>query len=182
MDDKQLIYQLRHGPEEAFRALYRTYRLAFVQWAMRLYGCRQAEAVDAFQESVVILYEKIQGDELPELNSSLKTYLFAIGKRRLHKQFSKEMVVQHDFAGLDRQVEAYSSQLEVSELGREIARLVAALPHPCNQLMYWYYYRNFSMEAIANRMNYKSADVAKTQKNRCSKRLKKLARQAGLML
>lgn len=46
--------------------------------------------------------------------------------------------------------------LEVSDQAVQLSNLVASLSSPCDELLYLFYYRQFTMEAIASRMNYKT--------------------------
>lgn len=175
MKQDTLIEALRSGSEDAIRQLYRLYRKEFLHWAIRTYNCREEEALDAFQETVIILYEKIQGNEEFQLQSQLKTYLFGVAKKRLNKQYSKELVLEESTAqflvGLEE------DKLEASDQVQQLANLVAKMKPPCDQVLFLYYYRSFTMESIANDLGYSSPDVAKTQKNRCLKKLRTSAKE-----
>jgi DNA-directed RNA polymerase specialized sigma24 family protein len=51
------------------------------------------------------------------------------------------------------------------------------LGEPCKTLLVYSYYKNYSTEEIANALNYKSTDSAKTQKYKCLVRLKKIVQK-----
>jgi RNA polymerase sigma-70 factor (ECF subfamily) len=63
-----------------------------------------------------------------------------------------------------------------NEQVRVVADLVEALGEPCKSILRYYYYKRFSMEAIAETMQYKNADTVKSQKVRCIKELQERAR------
>ena len=56
-----------------------------------------------------------------------------------------------------------------------MARLLNKLGEPCQQLLTLFYFNNYTMESIAETMGYKNDKVAKSQKVRCLKELKKEA-------
>lgn len=177
MTDQELFQELKTGSEEVLRTLYRTYRETFIHWAMNQPGnYQEEEAVDAFQESMIILYEKVQSGQINELRSSVKTLLFAIAKNRLRKQGSKELMMPSGREAGYEIEESRWGMLENNELAEQLAMLVRQLKAPCDQILYLFYYRNFSMESIANRLEYNNENVAKTQKNRCMKRLREMAK------
>ncbi|MEM7370387.1 MAG: sigma-70 family RNA polymerase sigma factor [Bacteroidota bacterium] len=176
MTDQEAFKQLRDGSEEILKTLYRKYRGEFGQWAMKKRDCSQEEALDAFQEGMIILYEKIQSGHITELRSTLKTLLFGIAKNRLYKHLPKEVKMTPEIhSGLPEEEVSTWGEWESNELAEQLARLVAKMKAPCDQILYFFYYRNFSMESIANRLGYSNERVAKTQKNRCMKRLRQMA-------
>jgi len=54
-----------------------------------------------------------------------------------------------------------------------LERTLNELGNPCKQLLESYYYLGLKMKAIASKLGYKNADVAKNLKGRCLKKLKK---------
>lgn len=53
-----------------------------------------------------------------------------------------------------------------------LATELSYIPDPCNKILKLYYYENLSMGEIAAAMNYRSANSAKTTKNRCIDKLR----------
>src|SRR6188768_1114045 len=77
-----IIARLRANRKDALAELYETYRTEFLRWIMK-YRCSADEAKDAYQFAVLTFYENIVSGKLTVLNSSEKTYLFAIGKNKI---------------------------------------------------------------------------------------------------
>jgi RNA polymerase sigma factor (sigma-70 family) len=77
---QQAVSEGNHG---VFGDLYSAFRSDFIRFGCKKTGCNEMECADAFQDAVVALYENIRDNKLPELNSSVKTYLFSIGKFKL---------------------------------------------------------------------------------------------------
>ena len=165
-----ILSRLQSGDESALTVLYRQYRAPFVAWAMRHYACREADALDAFQDSVIIFYEQVASGRITSLHSSVQTYLFAIGKNRLTGHYRSRSRVTTGIDTLAR--ELATPPTEPDDTLPLLLDLIQGLGEPCARILYWYYFLRFSMEAIAERLAYRSPDVAKTQKNRCLNRLR----------
>ena len=60
---------------------------------------------------------------------------------------------------------------------RLVARLMETIGEPCKSILELFYFRGFSMEAIAERLQYKNENVVKTQKLRCLTSLKNMVRE-----
>lgn len=174
--DSTLLSWLESGNEQAVDWLYRMYRSEFINWAMRKYSLEENSSVDVFQETVISFYYNARQGKLSNLQSSIKTYLFAIGRNLILKHFRKHQleVATDDFgsvslAGVEMNI------LESNEQKSIMARLLNKLGEPCQQLLTLFYFNNYTMESIAETMGYKNDKVAKSQKVRCLKELKKEA-------
>lgn len=67
---------------------------------------------------------------------------------------------------------ADQSIYEDPELQAVLAAELSYIPDPCNNILKLYYFDDLSMKEIADTMNYRSANTAKTTKNRCMDKLK----------
>ncbi len=164
---------LKQKDEEVIRKIYETHQQPFNLFAKK-YALPHEEIQDVYQEMIVALYEHAVKGKLDELRTSMRTYLFAIGKYMIYARLKK--------AGKMMQL----NQLDVDELGEfnwpyeeqpgekvmALQQAFAQLGEKCRQLLTRYYYRDLSMKAIAEEMDYESADVVKSLKARCMKQLK----------
>ncbi len=99
--------------------------------------------------------------------------MFAIGRNLILKQYRshKMEVVTDDFQAVNLSgVE--TDIFENRERKQLLVTLIAQLGEPCKELLSLFYFHNFSMESIAERLGYKNDKVAKSQKARCLKELK----------
>ncbi|MEM9390292.1 MAG: sigma-70 family RNA polymerase sigma factor, partial [Bacteroidota bacterium] len=133
-------------------------------------------AADLFQDTVIAFYFNVRNGVLQELSSTLKTYIFAIGKNLALKKLRKEarMVANDDIVKLNADIQNMKL-FEYSDKKQAIAKLMAKIGEPCKSLLQLFYFDRFSMDAIATRLGYKNENVAKSQKLRCFNSLKKLA-------
>jgi RNA polymerase sigma factor (sigma-70 family) len=183
MFDYNSILEIKSGNEQALTKIYKAYRDEFIRWSGRHYQCPEEVAKDIYQVSIVIFYENIVSGKLTELKSSIKTYLFAIGKNKIleqHVEMKRQEKMQENF--IYEPLEEYVNPEEKEEVFRAMEKALSGLGEPCKTLLELYYYKNFSIEQIAKVMGYKGNDSAKTQKYKCLMRLKKMVADLRISL
>jgi RNA polymerase sigma-70 factor (ECF subfamily) len=180
LSDKEIIQGLRSGRDEAVLNLYRRYRAEFISWTFGRYGIARDSAADCFQDAVIALYNNVMVGKLDRLDSSLKTYLFSIGKNFAMKKLKmqrREILLSEEMEHVTNSGNMNPETLYVgNEKVNTIAGLVDGIKEPCRSILRYFYYRGYSMEAIAETMHYKNADTVKAQKVRCIKVLKQKVR------
>ncbi len=77
--DKDAIADLKPDDRLKLKALYHEYREAFLGFGQR-YQLDKDALVDIYQEAFLALRKRGISGKLNEVNSSMKTYLFGIGK------------------------------------------------------------------------------------------------------
>ena len=181
MTDDNLIAQIRGGDENKLAAIYRAYRNDFIYWAVRHFSCDEDLAKDVFQVSVTIFYENIMSGKLGKLSSSVKTYLFAIGKNKLHENQVRRdrdlKIQQHEGRKIKENFQLEPLEGDANEretLYQTLEKALDELGEPCRTVLDMYYYRQMSIDQIAGALQYKGTDSAKTQKYKCLTRLKKI--------
>jgi RNA polymerase sigma factor (sigma-70 family) len=168
--------QLRKNGQEALAAVYKEHRADFIHWITSQYTCGEEQAKDLYQQSIIVFYENVVSGKLKVLTSSVKTYLFSIGKNKY-----KELVRQ----------QAKSSQLNAQDFPLEhdpssesmlqrIEHCIERLGEPCRSLLIQFYYHQETMEQLAARFDYKNVETAKNQKYKCLERLRKMVKEAEL--
>src|SRR5699024_8955659 len=124
------------------------------------------EAADIYQDSVIVLYENIVSGKLTSLTSSLKTYLFAIGKYKIYNSLKVKVITKdladYEFLLKEESEEDFSLQ---EENIIKIQKAYKELGGRCQEVLKMFYYENRSIEEIKNRLEYASKDVAKSQKS-----------------
>ena len=86
----ELFEGLKAGNEGSIINVYDLYRSEFIHWCTTNYSTDEESAADIFQDTVIAFYYNIRNGLLRELSSSVKTYLFAIGKNLALKKIRKE--------------------------------------------------------------------------------------------
>jgi RNA polymerase sigma factor (sigma-70 family) len=157
---------------EALAELYMKHRDEFLAWAANHYKLERDVALDIYQASILALYENAASGKLTELTSTVKTYLFAIGKNKIRQTFQSRQKVQsldEDFDLLDDDEEPQDPDL----LKMAISCL-SELGEPCRSLLEQFYYHGGTMTYIADKFGYKNENAVKSQKYKCVVRLRKL--------
>ncbi len=182
--DQYWLARLRAGDTQVLGEIYQTYRGEFLGWLAKTYACPREEATELYQVVILILDDNVRTGKLEQLQSSLKTYLYAIARnkwlegRRLQGRANEQLrqYLYNHAEGLDpherRQREA---RLDALAAGLD------QLGDPCRKLLELFYYHQLSMEEITGRMGYHNADTTKNVKYKCLQRLRKLlTNQPGL--
>ncbi len=176
--DQQLIEQIRSGDEKSMVQVYQLHKNGFIHWAQINYKIDEASAADAFQDAVVCLYNNITKGKLEHLTSSLKTYLYAIGKNVVRKKLQKPILFHQDELQIVENLRAEPvDSFAENDRQRFVAKLMNTIGEPCKTILQLFYFKGFTMQAIAKAMNYKNENVAKTQKLRCLTNLKNMVKE-----
>lgn len=168
---QSVIEELRQGGHRALESVYRDNRREFIQWASRQYHCNEDDALEIFQQTVIVFYENVMQGKLVTLTSSLKTYLFSIGKNKIMelKRYQEKRVSTE---GMDFHQEAISTVEE--QLINVATKSINGLKEPCRGMLIDFYYHSKTMQQLAAAYGYKNEDTAKTQKHRCMESLRKI--------
>ena len=176
MIQNEIIAKIKSGGQTELGMIYEEYRTEFLKWIVKEYSCSDDDSKDIYQLVILIFYDNVKTGKLEHLVSSVKTYLFGIGKnivmenmRKTKRQtpidqerWLKEYLVD------EPQEETYDANFEIAK------RALLKLGEPCRKLVEMFYYEKKSLEEITNTLNYKNAETAKNQKCKCMKRLRKL--------
>lgn len=166
----------RQGNQAPLGELYTRHRGEFIGWAQQTYKVSEGVAVDIFQDVMVIFFRNVSQGKLTRLESSVKTYLFGIGKNLLRRHLQKkgkELPLDPEFDLPDAGGGTMKIILQ-NERQQTLLKALEELGEPCKQLLHLFYYQQLSIKEIQAKMAYKSAQVVKTQKSRCVQYLRKL--------
>ncbi|MGB0930111.1 MAG: RNA polymerase sigma factor [Chitinophagales bacterium] len=174
-DFNNWLLAFKAGKREAVNVLYEEFRPSFVNWMVKKHHCSEEEAIDVFQDSILVLYKNAKAGKLENLRSELKTYLFGIGKNifliRLRNQ--KKTTSDAPLKFVESSEMGAEDNLQSMDRKKMIANMLKKMQHPCQRILYLFFYRQYSIEAIQKNLNYKSQEVVRTQKKRCIKALQK---------
>ena len=173
--EKDLIIKFRNGNEESLKEVYKSYYPVIKSLVLRNNGS-EYEAKDVFQESVIILYEKLQHPEF-NLTCSIKTFLYAVSRRLWLKKWNEKKTRVYD-TQFEDEPESLDTIMDENGNGKdELDRMREALERlgePCAGLLKDFYLRNYTMTDISEKYGYTNADNAKNQKYKCLQRLKRI--------
>lgn len=180
--DQQLLEALHMQGNEALEQLYLAYREDFIAFAQK-YQAESDDILDAYQDAIIALYENVRTKKLTSMTSSVKTYLFSIGKFKLiDKLKAKRKFMQNEVWKEEEQeiTNAYLSQVELNDRQQKLRQAINQLGGQCKELLILFYYRRYSIEAIKYELGFKNKNTVKANKSRCMKSLKTIIQQKGL--
>ena len=169
------ISSIKTGGEKYLREIYETHRVTFIQWIIKNYSIDEELAVELYQKAFITFYYNIKEGKLTELSSSIKTYLFAIGKNLVREHFKTgQKFVDDKQLELEQVEDSITSKYEKNAKKESIKNYLQRIGEPCKTVIELFYFRHYSMEAIANELGYKDERIAAKRKFICLRQLKEL--------
>lgn len=181
------IKEIKSGNDSALVELYRLYRNEFINWSYNNFHISSDDAKDVFQETIIAFYNNVKSDQLTELRSDVKTYIFAIGKFKTLTFLKKQnrSVTYSDFDVL-KVVEPTENTMEDKAehefIKTTVWKFLNEQCEDCKQVLELYYFKELDMKSIAKQMGYKNADVAKKKKYECFKKLAEMVKKNLIVL
>ena len=169
------FHAFRTDENQALKDIYRLHRKDCIQFARSKYNLREDDAVDIFQQSVLVLYHNTATGKLTELNSGIKSYLLGIVRlKALETNRSNQKTIYPEDLQSSLADVADAPPEEDPGLTEVIKTLLAQLGNSCRQLLHMYYYKDMNLNEIMSNTDYASVDSIKTQKYKCMKRLQEM--------
>ncbi len=172
--DKKLIARIEKNDRAVLDKLYVTYRDPFFNY-FKKYQISDEDIKDIYQDTMIAFYQNGVRGRLTNLSSSIKTYIFGIGKhkaidfiRSKSKSADLPQVEQGEFEEIE--IEKVSMTLEQEKLYKHFFELGES----CRKMLKYFYYRGLSISEIVKIGAYKDANTVKSHKSRCLKQLRSL--------
>jgi RNA polymerase sigma factor (sigma-70 family) len=168
---------LRKGDEIAFCQAYHYYRPAFLRWAKSANTVESIDLLELYQDAMIILYQSLQQGKINNYDNGLLPYLFGITKNLIRTRKLKNWRV----FSLDPDDEVLLQHLHFQSDFEEVHndqwkdifnRALAEMSENCLKIINWFYYYDYSIEVISERLGYASEEVTRVTKMRCLKQLK----------
>lgn len=84
MEKHSLIDRIKNADaDKELRKIYTKYREEFLAWSINTHKCTEDEAIEVFQQTMIVFYENIIIGKLKVFTSKVKTYIFSIGKHKI---------------------------------------------------------------------------------------------------
>ena len=138
----EIIQKIRSGGQTELGMIYEEYRSEFLQWITKEYDCSLDDGKDMYQLAILIFYDNIKRGKLEHLVSSIKTYLFGIGKNLAKDNMRKEK----KFIPINQEkwIKEYLIDEPQQNLDENIfsvaKRALEKLGQPCQRLIELFYY------------------------------------------
>lgn len=179
LPDAQSVEELRFLDN-----FYTHHRVEFLKWAYKSYSLSPDEAIDIYQDAVIVLFENYRKGKLVELRSTVKTYFYGITKNLIFvylKKRAKQLGHLDLHANLEAAEEyAYAQDNDndwMENTFEVIANTVKKLSVKGQSIIHLFYYEKKSLRQITEELGYSSEDVVKTTKMRYKKALKEMVKE-----
>ena len=181
MSEQILLEKIKQKDESTIIELYNEHKDAFFGFLRKDFSSLDEDNLqDLYQEAWYAVYRNIKDGRLLQLTSTLKTYLFQIGRnqaislvKKLNKMNSDEEVRDDGWDDEDiddiEDVQAKKSLI--------LRKAVDMLSESCRKIMKLFYFEMKKLDEILYLLDdYSSKDALKTKKYKCMKRLEKLVK------
>ena len=177
-DVSRAIEAIKSQGMMAMQDIYVSHREEYLAFTSR-YTPDKDLRVQSLHDAIVQLYEAITSGTYDSSKSSLKTYLFNLGKYRLINRLKKEQVVSK-YIVLEEKEQIEDSQPDEfhDNNHQELKQAFKMLGDRCRTLLLHVYYESLPTSEILERMKYESENVLYASKSRCLKKLKQLIQQS----
>jgi RNA polymerase sigma factor (sigma-70 family) len=174
--DKEAISDLKSDDRLKLKALYNKYRAEFLGFGQRYHLDKDALA-DVYQEAFLALRKKAISGKLWEVRSSMKTYLFGIGKYMIFDALKERSITvpyesKLHIEGRETEEIALDPVDELTPQQILLRRYFKELGEKCRQVLTLFYYRGLSIGEIALEAGYDNENVVKAHKSRCLRMLR----------
>jgi RNA polymerase sigma factor (sigma-70 family) len=177
----ELLESIRKGHPKTLEKLYDENRKPFIGWATQFYQCDNDDAVEVFQKAFTIFYFNVRDHKLVELSSSIKTYLFSIGKNLFREKFrdkhnkTVDIEDQNYSAALNEKFDSnILDEYQKDHQRQLVKKLLDEIGDPCKTLLNLIFIHNYSVEAVVEEMNYSDERVVRKRKSLCLKRMREI--------
>ncbi len=176
----EVARQIKGGDAKSIEKIYDQYRDAFLSWALSNYSIPEEDAIDCWQDSVIVFYEQAVQGKLDNISVASKTYLYAIGKNKILELLRKQSNQKKRESGFAENISfgegqsiGYPDLEELSDERKEqLLRAINALSPKNQELLVKKYYEGMGLEEIKTTGQYKSINAVSASISRALKNLK----------
>ncbi|WP_128544415.1 RNA polymerase sigma factor [Larkinella soli] len=172
-----LVEGLRSGEASAFELLYKQYYPPVARFIRRNHGT-EGDAEDVFQESVVVLYQKILRPDF-QLRSTLKTFLYGIARNLWLKKLRDDKLIttdEEELITLQDRRDALSEETASDEMReQQVHAWMNRITGHCRHVLKSIYFREEPITDLMSTMGWKNLHTAANQKYKCIQQLKKVS-------
>ena len=171
------VESVRQNGQQALKPLYQELKPMFLQYMLR-YTQDYDHRLDAFHEAMIAFYEYCIYGKYDPSKSAPKTLIINMGRAYLINRLKKESKSSYqDKDEMELSLnKLMKNQMEFKLDDNEfkIKEALLQLGDKCKELLLMFYYHNYGVEVIKERMQYKNENVVSSHKSRCIKKLKEL--------
>lgn len=185
LKDENLLEQIKSGNRSLLNELYKTYKSPFCAFLFKNNSLTEDEVLEIYTKTFTSFYFNIRDGKLvAPLQSSLKSYLFGIGKNYLLKFWTKNSRKKEHSIGdwdedfeIDFQKPGVYDYYENQSSKTLVKSLLSQLGNPCKELLQLSFIEENADDAIAVKMEIPSTVAVRQRRFKCLEKLRKLIKQ-----
>ncbi len=169
-----IIADLKGESNNAFGILYKQY-FGMINWFVTNNNGLTEDAEDIFQDTMMILLEKLRQDDF-QLTASLKTYIMAISKnlwlKRLRNAYRdagyKNINDTNYYEEINLAIEQEKSYTD------KLQTFIHKITKHCQGLIYDMFFKEKAIEQIQKEYGYSTKHNAQNQKHKCVEQIRRV--------
>jgi RNA polymerase sigma factor (sigma-70 family) len=179
ISDNALLNQLKSEDNASFGVLYKFYFPTIAAYIINNGGSKE-DAEDIFQESIIVLLQKVRGSNFV-LTSSLKTYLFAIARNGWLKRLRDNKLKPIDgFEKYPTETETFTFELLHEPTKEEkLTSWLTKITEHCQRILKAIFFYKEPMGSLMQKMGWKNKHTAANQQYKCIQQVKKEKNKEG---
>ncbi len=176
IESRNIVKLLKQKDKATLQKIYIDNREAFVNFA-KSYHIEEYDSLDIYHDSILVLQENALKGKINDLNSSISTYLFAIGKYKIFHSFREKAKVNIKD---DIEIVEKNFEFDVDFYGENLTKQQTLLKEGFKKLgkrcknILELYFGGYDLDEITDILNYSNKNVLKSQKSRCIKQIKNI--------
>jgi len=172
--EKKILQDLKGENNNAFGQLYKEH-FGMVNRFVKNNSGRTGDAEDVFQDTMIILVEKMRQDDF-QLTASVKTYIMAIAKNIWLKRLrtsSKQVKFaycfdNHLFEEINLAIENEKTYFD------KLQNFIHKITKHCQGLIHDMFFKEKSIEQIQEEYGYSTKHNAQNQKHKCVEQIRRI--------
>ena len=156
----ETLTQLRVGNQKFLIDFYQRSRHLFERWAQRQHQLAASQAHVLLQDTLLDFYDQVADGRITKLPEDPRAFIYGMAQQRVAAQVPAQM------------------PLPAAEAQRRqrLLRHFHQIGADCQQLLTYFYFRNYRFEKVGVKMGFPNAAVASRQKSACLRKLYELVR------
>ncbi|TXE12757.1 sigma-70 family RNA polymerase sigma factor [Seonamhaeicola algicola] len=179
MTKEPSLKTLLQNSDKAFEKLYVSYKSDFMAFG-KTFSIKEEDLIDIYQDTFLSFYENLLNGKITQFTSSIKTYIFSIGKFKIYEYLRKNAKLKIVDEPVNSEITLDNLNLDADVLSEQ-EQLVKVnfkkLGKQCQLILELFYLKGKTLKNIQIIENYDNTDVVKSQKSRCLRKLKQLVKK-----
>ncbi len=175
-NDKEIIASIRDGKNQwVLNSLYKR-TLPKIKNLIRKMNGGEQDALDIFQEAVIIFYREVKLNKMKE-DTNIDGFIYTVSRNLYLNKLritNRHEAFEYSEGGYNSENPSIERHLEMKDSENEMMALLSNLGDKCKALLKALIFDDLDYQEVAAKLGFASGDVVKTQKHRCKKKLEKL--------